>query len=107
AFVAGIGQTLTDIQQGLYDRSHTREQEAVKRIDSLAAFEKFFADGSPGGLAYSPFTDGPAMESKCKELKVTPRCVPLGGEAFGETAASKCLFIGEPTDRWAVFARAY
>lgn len=43
------------------------------------------------------------MEAKCKELKVSPRCVPL--EADPEPG--KCLFSGEPSTGRAVFARSY
>ncbi|MEM8865979.1 MAG: proline--tRNA ligase [Planctomycetota bacterium] len=102
-FVANIGATLTEIQQSLFDQAATARTDATVTIDSLADFEAFFADGQPGGLAYCHFIDGPEMEAKCKTLKVTPRCVPLDGE----TEPGECLFTGGPSERRAVFARAY
>ncbi len=102
-FVATIANTLAEMQQGLFDRAAAARDAATVEIADLAKFEKFFADDAPGGLAYCHFTDGPAMEAKLKELKVTPRCVPLvGGESSG-----KCIFSGEATSRRAVFARSY
>jgi prolyl-tRNA synthetase len=102
-FVATIANTLAEMQQGLFDRAAAARDAATVEIGDLAKFEKFFADDAPGGLAYCHFTDGPAMEAKLKELKVTPRCVPLeGGESSG-----KCIFSGEATNRRAVFARSY
>lgn len=104
--VSGVAATLASIQQTLFDRAAAAREEATTVIDSLADFEAFFADDALGGLAYAHFTDGPEMEKKCKELKVTPRCVPIeplpGGDGAGE-----CLFSGKPSERRAVFARAY
>ena len=102
-FVANIADTLTEMQQGLFDRAAAARQEATTTVNTLDDFEAFFADDQPGGLAYCHFIDGPEMEAKCKQLKVTPRCVPLADEA----APGTCLFTGQPTDRRAVFARAY
>ena len=102
-FVASVVDTLHDIQQSLFDRAAKARDEASVQIDTLDEFEKFFAEGSPGGLAYCHFVDGPEMEAKLKSLKVTPRCIPL--DANEENG--KCIFTGEPSTRRAVFARAY
>ncbi|TWT42497.1 proline--tRNA ligase [Botrimarina hoheduenensis] len=104
--VAQIGQTLDSIQQALFDRARRARDEASVVIDTLADFEAFFAEGQPGGLAYCHFTEGPEMEAKCKELKVTPRCVPLQ-PLLGDDGPGKCLFSGAPSQRRAVFARSY
>lgn len=104
--VAGVGATLEAIQQTLFDRAKAARDEASVVIDTLADFEAFFAEKAPGGLAYAHFTDGPEMEKKCKELKVTPRCVPLE-PLLGDDGPGTCLFTGQPSARRAVFARAY
>ena len=103
AFVGNISSTLAEIQQALFDRAAKLRDEATVRIDSLAEFEKFFAEGSPGGLAYCHFVDGPELEAKLKSLKVTARCVPLAGD--DETGT--CIFSGAKSSRRGVFARAY
>lgn len=102
-FIATAGRLLEEMQQNLFDSAAKARDEASVEIDSLAEFEKFFADDAPGGLATCHFVDSPEMESKCKALKVTPRCVPLDDQAGEGT----CLFTGEKTDKRAVFARAY
>ena len=102
-FVANVSGELADIQQALFDRAAKARDEASVQIDSLDEFEKFFADGTPGGLVYAHFVDGPEMEAKLKELKVTARCVPL--EASEE--AGKCIFTGADSNKRGVFARAY
>lgn len=108
AFVANISATLAQMQQSLFDTAATARREATVEINSLAEFEEFFAEGTEGGLAYCHFTDGPEMEAKCKQLKVTPRCVPLAGDDASERGEpGECLFSGSKSERRAVFARAY
>ena len=80
-------------------------------IDSLSEFEAFFAEDQPGGLVYAHFSDEPEVrdqvEAKCKQLKVTARCVPLEPVHEGDDQPGKCLFTGAPSKGRAVFARAY
>ena len=102
-FIANVSATLAEIQQTLFDRAAKARDEATVEIDTLEAFEKFFKEGSPGGLAYCHFVDGPEMEAKLKTLKVTARCVPIDGVE----EAGTCIFTGEPSSRRGVFARAY
>jgi prolyl-tRNA synthetase len=108
-FIAGVSRTLGDFQQGLFERASCLRQEHTRRIDSMADFEAFFTPKDPeqseihGGLAYCHFVDGPEMEEKLKELKVTVRCIPLDGEDEN----GQCLFTGNPSRRRGVFAKAY
>ncbi|QDU87488.1 Proline--tRNA ligase [Pirellulimonas nuda] len=102
-FIEAAPGLLAEIQQSLFDRANAERQAATQTIDSLKDFDAFFAEGAPGGLAYCHFTDGPEMEAHCKALKVTPRCVPIDGEA----EAGKCIFSGAPSEKRALFARAY
>ncbi|MCA9229804.1 MAG: proline--tRNA ligase [Planctomycetales bacterium] len=103
AFVANVSSTLEEIQTALFERAAVARSEATVKIDTLADFEAFFADSAPGGLAYCHFVDGPAMEAKLKELKVTARCVPIDCDE----EAGKCIFSGQTSLRRGVFARAY
>ncbi len=43
------------------------------------------------------------LEELLKELKVTPRCIPVDGEAD----VGDCIFTGKPGSRLTVFAKAY
>jgi prolyl-tRNA synthetase len=109
AFLAGVDQTLREIQQALFDRAHRLREEHTRRIDGLADFEAYFTPQNEqepeihGGLAYCHFADGPEMDEKLKDLKVTVRCVPLDAE----DQAGKCIFTGKPSQRRGVFAKAY
>ncbi|NOY40851.1 MAG: proline--tRNA ligase [Planctomycetes bacterium] len=109
AFVAGVAQLLSECQQTLFDRAFKAREEVTVSIDSLAEFEKYFTPKNAdkqelhGGFAYCHFIDGPEMEAKLKELKVTARCVPLDGEE----EPGKCIFTGQPSKRRGVFAKAY
>ena len=79
------------------------------RTAGLKEFEAYFTPKNEerpeihGGLAYSHFAESPEMDEKLKALKVTVRCVPLGGD--GESGA--CIFTGQPSERRGVFAKAY
>ncbi len=101
--VGNISATLTEIQQALFNRAAQLREEATVHIDTLAEFEKYFAEKQPGGMAYCHFVDGPEMEAKLKQLKVTARCVPI--DAPKETG--KCIFTGAESSQRGVFARAY
>ena len=65
-FVGSVAATLAEIQQTLFDRAAKLRDETSVQIDTLEEFEKFFAEGTPGGLAYCHFVDGPEMEKKLK-----------------------------------------
>ncbi len=102
-FANSISTTLDKIQQSLFDRALQAREEATVEINTVEEFSKYFGEGSPGGLAYCHFVDGPEMEAKLKELKVTARCVPLDAPQEKGT----CLFSGQPSERRGIFARAY
>lgn len=107
-FVAQIGKTLDEIQSVLFGRAVEKRAMATVRIDNLQEFETFFAStdeekSEGGGLAYCHFVESPEMEEKLKSLKVTVRCVPLGGEE----EAGICIFTGQPSTRRGLFAKAY
>jgi prolyl-tRNA synthetase len=107
--VAGLSQTLAEIQQSLFDRAAKLRKEATVKIDDLQEFEAFFTPQNQeqpeihGGLANCHFVDSPEMDEKLKSLKVTIRCVPLAGE----DEPGRCIFTGRPSNRRGVFAKAY
>jgi len=109
-FIARIAATLAEIQQALFDRALAYQRQHTRTIDSLDEFKAWFTPQSEdkpeihGGFAVCHFTDGaPEMESLLKELKVTPRCIPLTGDDEPGT----CLFTGRPSPRRAIFAKSY
>jgi prolyl-tRNA synthetase len=108
-FVATVPETLAEVQQNLFDRALRLRDSAIRTIDDLAEFEAFFTPQNPqkpeihGGLAMCHFVDGPEVEEKLKELKVTVRGVPLSAEE----EAGRCIFTGRPSKRRGAFAKAY
>jgi prolyl-tRNA synthetase len=117
-FIDQVAETLADIQQALYDRAAAARAEVTTTIDRWDEFKDYFTPKNAeqpelhGGLAYSPFVDGPEMEEKLKELKVTARCVPLDAALDGaaeprQEQPGTCIFSGRPTGRRALFAKAY
>ena len=108
-FIATATETLDAIQNNLFRRAAELRTKHTRQFDDLDAFRAFFTPQNPdrpeihGGFAEALFTESPEVDAILKELKVTIRCIPL----HGESRSGKCLFTGEPTDRWAIFAKAY
>ncbi|MBO9540542.1 proline--tRNA ligase [bacterium] len=108
-FVATVGEILADMQTALYERALAFREAHTRRIEDRAEFEAYFTPGNAakpeihGGFALAPFVDDPALEEALANLKVTVRCLPLDAER----KPSHCLFTGKPTDRWAIYAKAY
>jgi len=107
--VQTIGQRLTEIQSSLFQKALKLRQDNTRTITKLDDFQAYFTpknEENPeihGGFALCHFTETPEVEELLKKLKVTIRCVPLdGGKSPGT-----CIFTGKPTDRMAVFAKAY
>jgi len=115
-FVGNLIKLLDEIQHQLYQRALTMQQANTHHIDSLADFRDFFgvpgseqgeedgADGSlAGGFVHAHWSESPEMHAVLKELKVTPRCMPLNTEAESGT----CIFSGQPSRGRLIFAKAY
>jgi len=104
-----VGETLAEMQQGLYDRADDARRQATVKIDDLKSFEEFFTPQNEkqpeihGGLAYAHFVDSPEMDEKLTALKVTIRCLPLEAE----DESGRCIFTGGPSTRRGLFAKAY
>ena len=81
-FVDSVVGTLTEIQQGLFDRALAMQKENTKTIDSFDEFKKYFTPKNQkkpevhGGFAECFFIDCPEVDEMLKPLKVTPRCIP-------------------------------
>jgi len=108
-FVANVVKTLDDIQQNLFERALAMRTANSHRIDSLDEFRQFFSSGESeqsakqGGFVYSHWSESPEMHEVLKDLKVTPRCIPLDAEVEN----GKCIFTGKPSEKRAIFAKAY
>ena len=108
-FVETVDQQLADMQQALYANAFKFREDHTVKIDSLDDFRDYFTakdSQSPeihGGFAWCHWSESEEMEAILKELKVTPRCIPLSDN----TESGTCLFTGKPSQSRAVFAKAY
>jgi prolyl-tRNA synthetase len=106
-FVSRVPEILEEIQQGLYDRALKFREERTRTINSLDEFREFFSSegegGLAGGFAHCYFADDGGGEDLLKELKVTPRCIPIESE----DDLGDCIFTGKSGSRLTVFAKAY
>ena len=106
--VARIGEILADMQRGMFERALAFRTAHTREITDRKKFEEWYTTPGDeccihGGFAISPFVDDPRIVDALTALKVSVRCLPLDQPQ----RASVCLFTGQPTDRWALFAKAY
>ncbi|QDT38812.1 proline--tRNA ligase [Stratiformator vulcanicus] len=106
--VATIHGTLDAIQSRMFAKALAFQEQNTKTMTDLDEFKSFFKgdddSSTVGGFVIAHFIEGcPVMEKILKDLKVTPRCVPLDFE----DEPGQCLFSGEPTNKRAIFAKAY
>lgn len=108
-FVSTIAATLTEMQQGLFDRALALRESVTRKTDALDEFKEFFTPQNSerpeihGGLALSHYVEDPAVTKILGDMKVTIRCLPLAADA----EPGKCIFTGKQSERRAVFAKAY
>jgi prolyl-tRNA synthetase len=115
--VAGVTGILAEMQKGLFDRARAFRDANAKPIDGRAAFDAFFTPKNEreihGGFALSHWCGSSKCEAELKEaLKVTIRCIPLGGFEGAPWEASvredgPCVVCNNPGKGRVVFAKAY
>ena len=98
---AYIQQLLEDIQQNLYNRALQFRENSTHRVDTWDAFK---AQIEKGGFVSAHWDGTAETEEKIKEeTKATIRCIPLDAQE----EAGTCVYSGKPSERRALFARAY
>ena len=108
-FVATITTLLDEMQDGLFEKAKKLRDDATRSIDSLDEFREFFTPQDAerpeihGGLALCHWNECEEVDQILKEMKVTIRCVPLDENDESGT----CIFTGKPSEKRAVFAKAY
>jgi prolyl-tRNA synthetase len=107
--VAKVGDILEDMQRGLFERALAFRDANTREISDRAEFEAWFTPKNEerpeihGGFARSPFVDDPVIVDILAAMKVTVRNIPLDVPS----RPARCIFTGQPTDRWGIFAKAY
>src|SRR5438270_5377575 len=97
------------IQQNLYARAKSFQEQNTRVIESKKEFYEFFTAKNAakaeihGGFVLAHWNGSRAVEKQIKnDLKVTIRVIPLGDSEPG-----KCIFTGEPSARRVVWAKSY
>jgi prolyl-tRNA synthetase len=111
--IAGIGRTLDEIQQALFDRARTFREQHTRRIDSKDDLYTWLTPSNTeqpeihGGFALCHWSGEPAVEEQLrKDLGVTIRCVPIAPEGV-DGAPGRCIITGKPSPTRVVMAKAY
>lgn len=109
-FIEQAPKILDQIQQELFDRAKTFQQENIVEIDTKDEFYAFFTPKNAkkpeihGGFAYAHWNGDPAIESQIqKDLGVTIRCIPFDMPA----EEGICPFSGQKSLRRVIFAKSY
>jgi prolyl-tRNA synthetase len=107
-FAATAPEMLMSIQQNLFDRAKTFQQENTRVIESKKEFYDFFTAKNAskpeihGGFALAHWNGSRQVEEQIKnDLKVTIRVIPFDGEP------GKCIFTGEPSPKRVIWAKSY
>ncbi len=115
--VAGIAGILDDMQTGLHARARAYRDANTRPIDTRTELDAFFTSKNErdihGGFALAHWCGDAACEATLKEaLKVTIRCIPLGGMEGAPWEASlrddgPCVSCQKPGKGRVVFAKSY
>ena len=103
-FVGSVASILAEMQTNLFETAKRFRDEHTQTITDAEAFRAYFAGDDAPGYAIAPWRECETLNAEIAKLKVTARCIPLEQP---EAAPPGCLFTGEPTEHWAVFAKAY
>jgi len=90
----------------MFERAEAFRAERTVRLGSAAEVHEFFGAGDGvgrGGFAHVHVADEPAVAAAFDPLKVTVRCIPMGGDDEPGT----CVVTGKPVPRRSVLARSY
>lgn len=101
-FVETLPKRLQSIQDNIYKKALSFQQENTKKIVSLDEFIDYFKNKN-GGFAISPWSEAAIDNEVLKELKVTPRNIPFDQDTPNE----KCIFTGKDASHYVIFAKAY
>lgn len=100
--------SLSVIQQNLYDVALARRNEATRRVDTWAEFEKAFEGEGGAGMVLAHW-DGTSEteEAIAEKTKATIRVIPFVPLDPSDATPGTCILTGKPSPQRVVFAKAY
>lgn len=112
-FLESAVEILDDIQRGMLAQALEFRERHTKKIDSVEEFKAFFDESGDsyvqGGFALCHWNEAAIDHPLLKELKVTPRCIPLAGSMseLDLNEGGQCLFTQKESKQRIVFAKSY
>lgn len=105
-FIMNASKILQEIQNNILRRAQQFMQDNMQQVRSKAAFYDYFKsrEQQPSGFILAPWADDETTEEMIKkDLKVTPRCIPLGFDNITDP----CIFTGKKSSEFVIFGKAY
>ncbi|WP_350287686.1 proline--tRNA ligase [uncultured Croceitalea sp.] len=97
-----ISTLLEDIQENIYRKAKTHQQDNITEVESYDEFKKVLEE--KGGFIAAHWDGTIATEDRIKEeTKATIRCIPI--DVLQEDG--KCMVTGKPSQYRVLFAKAY
>ncbi|WP_256578906.1 hypothetical protein [Pseudomonas sp. VI4.1] len=104
SFVKSLPKILQTIQAGMLESAKKKLSNNTETITTLDNFRQAFKHKDKlNTFVLAPFIDDKKVEKAISELGVTVRCIPLAQPKVAAT----CLFTGQPTKSWALYAKSY
>ena len=110
-FVSTVGDTLDEMQSGLFARAKQHREQHSVVLNSKSDFLDFFTPANKekpeihGGWASTHWCGDTELEIEIgREMKTTIRCIPLDA---GDEEPGQCIFTGRPSTRRVVWAKGY
>jgi prolyl-tRNA synthetase len=99
-----LPKTLQAIQAGMLETARKKLSDNTETVTTLDHFKQAFNRKDKLNMfVLAPFIDDEKVEKAINELGVTVRCIPLAQPKVAAT----CLFTGQPTQYWALYAKSY
>ena len=104
SFVKDLPKTLQTIQAGMLEKARKKLSSNTETVTKLENFKQAFKRKDKlNTFVLAPFIDDENVEKAISELGVTVRCIPL----VQPKVAATCIFTGQPTKSWALYAKSY
>jgi prolyl-tRNA synthetase len=104
SFVKDLPKILQTIQSGMLESARKKLSNNTKTATTLDDFKQAFKRKDKlNTFVLAPFVDDEKVEKVISELGVTVRCIPLAQPKVAAT----CLFTGQLTKTWALYAKSY
>ena len=104
AFVKDLPKILQTLQKDMLEGARAKLSDNTHAVTTLNDFKQAFKEkNKPNAFVLAPFVEDGKVEKAIGALGVTVRCIPLDQPKTSAT----CLFTGQTTNTWALYAKSY